>query len=277
MNNYYRIAKAIEFIKENFRSQPDLNEVAKNVYLSPHHFQRMFTAWAGVSPKKFLQFMSLDHAKNILNNQEATLSEAAFETGLSGTGRLHDLFVSIEGMTPGEYKNGGENLNINFSFNESPFGTYLVASTSKGICNLLFTEDKVSALNNLKLQWNTANIIEATDSYQNKVKRFFENDLPKADKIKLHLRGTEFQLKVWEALLRIPEGQLSSYSDIAVKVCTVKASRAVGSAIGKNPVAYIIPCHRVIKKTGEFGEYRWGRTRKIAMIYRESNKFKKAV
>jgi len=277
MNNYYRIAKAIEFIKENFRSQPDLNEVAKNVYLSPHHFQRMFTEWAGVSPKKFLQFMSLDHAKNILNNNAATLSEAAFETGLSGTGRLHDLFVSIEGMTPGEYKNGGENLNINFSFNESPFGTYLIASTPKGICNLQFIEDKNSAIENLKLQWFSARINESTDSNHDKIKKFFENDLTKADKIKLHLRGTEFQLKVWEALLRIQEGQLSSYFDIANKVCTEKASRAVGSAIGKNPVAYIIPCHRVIKKTGEFGEYRWGQTRKIAMIYRESNKFKKAV
>lgn len=277
MNNYYRIAKAIEFIKENFRSQPDLNEVAKNVFLSPHHFQRIFTEWAGVSPKKFLQFMTLDSAKNILNNNDTTLSEAAFETGLSGTGRLHDLFVNIEGMTPGEYKNGGEDLKINYSFSECPFGTYLIASTSKGICNLMFTEDKNSALSNLKLHWYNAKISNAADTFQSKVKRFFENDLTNADQIKLHLRGTEFQLKVWEALLRIPEGNLSSYSDIAMKVCTKRASRAVGSAISKNPVAYLIPCHRVIRKAGGFGEYRWGQTRKIAMIYRESNKLKKAV
>ncbi|MEO6696048.1 MAG: methylated-DNA--[protein]-cysteine S-methyltransferase [Ignavibacteria bacterium] len=277
MNNYYRIAKSIEFIKENFRSQPDLNEIAKNVYLSPHHFQRMFTDWAGVSPKKFIQFMSLGHAKNILIHQQATLSDAAFETGLSGTGRLHDLFVSIDGMTPGEFKNGGENLNINFSFNESPFGLYLVASTPKGICNLQFIEDKNSAIENLKLQWFNADIKEMTDVNHDRVTNFFLNDFQKTEKIKLHLKGTEFQLKVWQALLNIPEGHLRSYANISNNVCTEKASRAVGSAIGKNPVAYIIPCHRVIKKSGHFGEYRWGTTRKIAMIYRELNKIRKAV
>ena len=277
MQNYYRIAKAIEYIKGNFREQPDLDEVAKNIYLSPFHFQRIFTEWAGVSPKKFLQFLSLDYAKNILNERDTTISEAAFETGLSGTGRLHDLFVKIEGMTPGEYKNGGENLKINYSFNDSPFGTYLVASTGKGICSLHFIEDKNSAIDYLKSQWFNAKVEERGDVYQSKVKKFFENDFSETEKIKLHLRGTEFQLKVWEALLSSPEGQLTSYSDIAKDVCTVKASRAVGSAIGNNPVAYIIPCHRVIKKIGGIGEYRWGQTRKIAMIGWEASKLRKAV
>lgn len=277
MHNYYRIAKAIEFIKENFRNQPNLDEVAKSVYLSPYHFQRIFTEWAGVSPKKFLQFLSIDYAKNILNQRETTLSEAAFESGLSGTGRLHDLFVNIEGMTPGEYKNGGEKLNIKYSFQNSPFGTYLIASTDKGICNLSFIEDKNSSVNGLKGLWYNAKIEEGSDANQSKIKNFFENDFSETEKIKLHLRGTEFQLKVWEALLKIPEGQLSTYSDVAQTVCTVKSSRTVGSAIGNNPVAYIIPCHRVIKKVGGIGEYRWGQTRKIAMIGWEASRLKNVV
>lgn len=270
MNNYSKIAEAIEYIKLNFKKQPELSEIAGSLNMSVFHFQRIFTEWAGVSPKKFLQFISIDHAKNILNQENSTLSEAAFETGLSGTGRLHDLFINIEAMTPGEYKNGGENLKIGYSFNESLFGKYLVASTEKGICNLFFEEDKSTAIEELKIKWHKAEISETSDSNQLKVKKFFERK--SSGKIDLHIRGTEFQLKVWEALLQIPESRLNSYSDIASKVCTSRASRAVGSAIGSNPVAFIIPCHRVIKKTGGIGEYKWGQTRKTAMIFYESNK-----
>ncbi|EMO40983.1 methylated-DNA--[protein]-cysteine S-methyltransferase [Leptospira noguchii serovar Autumnalis str. ZUN142] len=275
MNHYQKIAQAIQFIQKNAISQPELDEVAKSVNLSPFHFQRLFTEWAGVSPKQFLQYITLQNAKSILSKPQATLFDAAFETGLSGTSRLHDLFVKIEGMTPGEFKNGGENLKVRYSFQKSVFGNYLIASTEKGICNLFFYDiPKEQIVSELKEQWDKADIIEQTDENQNRVIRFFDNTLNGNEKIKLHLKGTEFQIKVWEALLKIPEGQLSSYSDIADWIGQKNASRAVGTAIGKNPIGYLIPCHRVIKNTGEIGEYRWGSERKMAMIGWETSKVK---
>ncbi|EQA72397.1 bifunctional helix-turn-helix domain-containing protein/methylated-DNA--[protein]-cysteine S-methyltransferase [Leptospira noguchii] len=275
MNHYQKIAEAIQFIQKNAISQPELDEVAKSVNLSPFHFQRLFTEWAGVSPKQFLQYITLQNAKSILSKPQATLFDAAFETGLSGTSRLHDLFVKIEGMTPGEFKNGGENLKVRYSFQKSVFGNYLIASTEKGICNLFFYDiPKEQIVSELKEQWDRADIIEQTDENQNRVIRFFDNTLNGNEKIKLHLKGTEFQIKVWEALLKIPEGQLSSYSDIADWIGQENASRAVGTAIGKNPIGYLIPCHRVIKSTGGIGEYRWGSERKMAMIGWEASKVK---
>ncbi|EMI66258.1 bifunctional helix-turn-helix domain-containing protein/methylated-DNA--[protein]-cysteine S-methyltransferase [Leptospira noguchii] len=275
MNHYQKIAQAIQFIQKNAISQPELDEVAKSVNLSPFHFQRLFTEWAGVSPKQFLQYITLKNAKSILSKPQATLFDAAFETGLSGTSRLHDLFVKIEGMTPGEFKNGGENLKVRYSFQKSVFGDYLIASTEKGICNLFFYDiPKEQIVSELKKQLDRADIIEQTDENQNRVIRFFDNTLNGNEKIKLHLKGTEFQIKVWEALLKIPEGQLSSYSDIADWIGQKNASRAVGTAIGKNPIGYLIPCHRVIKSTGEIGEYRWGSERKMAMIGWETSKVK---
>ncbi|EMS87295.1 bifunctional helix-turn-helix domain-containing protein/methylated-DNA--[protein]-cysteine S-methyltransferase [Leptospira noguchii] len=275
MNHYQKIAQAIQFIQKNAISQPELDEVAKSVNLSPFHFQRLFTEWAGVSPKQFLQYITLKNAKSILSKPQATLFDAAFETGLSGTSRLHDLFIKIEGMTPGEFKNGGENLKVRYSFQKSVFGDYLIASTEKGICNLFFYDiPKEQIVSELKKQLDRADIIEQTDENQNRVIRFFDNTLNGNEKIKLHLKGTEFQIKVWEALLKIPEGQLSSYSDIADWIGQKNASRAVGTAIGKNPIGYLIPCHRVIKNTGEIGEYRWGSERKMAMIGWETSKVK---
>ncbi|EMO87656.1 bifunctional helix-turn-helix domain-containing protein/methylated-DNA--[protein]-cysteine S-methyltransferase [Leptospira noguchii] len=275
MNHYQKIAQAIQFIQKNAISQPELDEVAKSVNLSPFHFQRLFTEWAGVSPKQFLQYITLQNAKSILSKPQATLFDAAFETGLSGTSRLHDLFIKIEGMTPGEFKNGGENLKVRYSFQKSVFGNYLIASTEKGICNLFFYDiPKEQIVSELKEQLDRADIIEQTDENQNRVIRFFDNTLNGNEKIKLHLKGTEFQIKVWEALLKIPEGQLSSYSDIADWIGQENASRAVGTAIGKNPIGYLIPCHRVIKNTGEIGEYRWGSERKMAMIGWEASKVK---
>ncbi|EKR72014.1 methylated-DNA--[protein]-cysteine S-methyltransferase [Leptospira noguchii str. 2006001870] len=275
MNHYQKIAQAIQFIQKNAISQPELDEVAKSVNLSPFHFQRLFTEWAGVSPKQFLQYITLKNAKSILSKPQATLFDAAFETGLSGTSRLHDLFVKIEGMTPGEFKNGGENLKVRYSFQKSVFGDYLIASTEKGICNLFFYDiPKEQIVSELKKQLDRADIIEQTDENQNRVIRFFDNTLNGNEKIKLHLKGTEFQIKVWEALLKIPEGQLSSYSDIADWIGQENASRAVGTAIGKNPIGYLIPCHRVIKSTGGIGEYRWGSERKMAMIGWEASKVK---
>ncbi|NDV16007.1 methylated-DNA--[protein]-cysteine S-methyltransferase [Muricauda sp. TY007] len=264
--NYNRVAKAIEFIRSNFQEQPSLNEIAASIHLSPYHFQRLFTEWAGVSPKKFMQYISVEYAKKLLKERQVTLLEAAMETGFSGTGRLHDLFVSIEGMTPGEYKNGGESLEINYSFAESPFGKLIVASTQKGICHMSFIDDGQKAFDDLKLRFPNATYRQFLDKHQQDGLAIFQNDWSKQEQIKLHLNGTPFQLKVWETLLKIPSGSLSVYGEIAQKIERPKASRAVGSAIGKNPVAFLIPCHRVIQSSGKIGGYMWGNTRKSAII-----------
>jgi len=270
MTDYERIKKAIEFIQANFQQQPDLDAVAKEVYLSPFHFQRLFKDWAGVSPKKFLQYISLQHAKKLLH--EHTVSDTAYETGLSGSSRLHDLFISIEGMTPGEYKNGGEQLQINYSFAETPFGNIIVASTAKGICHLAFADDEKDALQQLQLQFPKAQFRQVVDTIQQNALFIFTQDWKDLSKIKLHLKGTPFQIKVWEALLKIPMGDVSTYSGIANTINNPNASRAVGTAIGDNPVAFLIPCHRVIRSTGDFGQYHWGSIRKTAMIGWEAAK-----
>lgn len=271
MTNYERIQTAIEFISKNFQQQPDLDAVAKRVHVSPFHFQKMFKEWAGVSPKKFLQYISIQHAKQLLQ-QNNNLANTAFETGLSATSRLHDLFISIEGMTPGEYKNGGEELNINYSFAETPFGNIIVASTTKGICHLAFADNDKKALVELKTLFPNAVFKQVVDTIQQNALFIFTQDWKNLSKIKLHLKGTAFQLKVWEALLKIPMGSLSTYASVAETIENAKASRAVGSAIGDNPVAFLIPCHRVIKSTGVIGKYHWGSTRKTAMIGWEAAK-----
>lgn len=264
--DYRRIAEAIDYIRLNFKHQPELEEVAQKVFLSPFHFQRMFSEWVGVSPKKFLQYISLEYVKGILKNTRATLFEAAHEAGLSGTSRLHDLFINIEGMTPGEYKNGGEQLSIHYSFAESPFGNVLVASTSKGICHMAFADEDAEALEALRAQFPRASFRQMTDLIQQNALQIFQLDWRKLQTVKLHLKGTPFQIKVWETLLQIPLGGLSSYHDIAKIMEQPGASRAVGTAIGNNPVAFLIPCHRVIKADGEIGNYHWGTSRKTAMI-----------
>jgi AraC family transcriptional regulator of adaptative response/methylated-DNA-[protein]-cysteine methyltransferase len=265
--NYTRIAEAIDYIKNNFKTQPNLDEVAERVHLSPFHFQRLFTEWAGTSPKKFLQYISVEHAKKLLTaTEQSTLFDAAFDTGLSGTSRLHDLFINIEGMTPAEYKNGGKDLSINFSFAESPFGNIIVASTTKGICYMAFEEQEDKAFDDLMAKFPNATFIRKLDLLQQNALFIFQNDWSKLPEIKLHLKGTDFQLKVWEALLKIPMGKLSTYGNIAQQIKNPNASRAVGTAIGSNPVAFLIPCHRVIQSTGIFGGYMWGNTRKTAII-----------
>lgn len=264
--NYSRIAEAIGYIKENFKSQPGLEEIAEKIALSPFHFQRMFTEWAGVSPKKFLQYLTVEYAKKMLKDEQASLFDTAFETGLSGTSRLHDLFINIEGMTPGEYKNGGENLSINYSFAESPFGNILVASTSKGICHMTFADDQDQELQILKNKFPNAGYRQMVDLAQQNVLYIFTHDWTRLGQIKLHLKGTEFQLKVWETLLKIPMGKLTTYGNVARQIQVPKASRAVGTAIGDNPVAFLIPCHRIIQSTGVFGGYHWGSIRKTAII-----------
>lgn len=270
--DYNRIAEAIAYIQAHFKDQPDLDEVAEKVHVSPFHFQRLFTNWAGISPKKFLQYISIRHAKNILKNGQATLFDAAYETGLSGTGRLHDLFIKIEGMTPGEFKNGGEHLNINYSYAETPFGNILVASTAKGICYMAFADDEKQGLVDLQQHFPKAYFKQMLDMMQQNALYIFTHDWSKLSQIKLHLKGTDFQLKVWETLLKIPMGQLATYGTIAQKIKNPNASRAVGTAIGSNPVAFLIPCHRVIQSTGIFGGYMWGPTRKTAIIGWEAAK-----
>ena len=271
--NYNRIAEAIEFYRHNFRDQPSLDTVAEHVHVSPFHFQRMFKDWAGVTPKQFLQYLTLEHAKQVLKKgAEVTLVDAAFESGLSGTSRLHDLFIKVEGMTPGEYKNGGEELAINYSFAETPFGHIIVASTRKGICHLAFAENEQEAFKQLKLLFPKAHYRQVVDTIQQNALFIFTQDWKDLSKIKLHLKGTAFQIKVWEALLKIPMGDVSTYSSIANQINKPKASRAVGTAIGDNPVAFLIPCHRVIRSTGEFGQYHWGSLRKTAMLGWEAAK-----
>jgi AraC family transcriptional regulator of adaptative response/methylated-DNA-[protein]-cysteine methyltransferase len=270
--NFNRIEEAIGYITSNFKKQPNLDEIAEKIHLSPYHFQRLFTDWAGVSPKKFLQYISIEHAKNILKDQQSSLFDAAFETGLSGTGRLHDLFINIEGMTPGEYKNGGENLSINYSYAETAFGDILVASTSKGICHMAFADNGDEALAVLQKNFPNAHYKQMVDLIQQNALYIFTQNWKNLSKIKLHLKGTAFQLKVWETLLKIPIGGLSTYGNIAQHLHSPKASRAVGSAIGNNPVAFLIPCHRVIQSSGAFGQYHWGSSRKMAMIGWEAAK-----
>lgn len=270
--NYNRVAEAISYIQQNFKQQPDLDMVAEKVHLSPYHFQRLFTDWAGVSPKKFLQYISVEHAKSILKEQQSTLFDAAFETGLSGTGRLHDLFVNIEGMTPGEFKNGGATLAINYSYAETPFGNVLVASTPKGICYMAFAENEQNGFADLQQHFPNAQYKQMVDLLQQNALYIFTHDWKKISQVKLHLKGTAFQLKVWETLLKIPMGQLTTYGQIAGEIKKPGASRAVGTAIGSNPVAFLIPCHRVIQSTGLFGGYMWGPTRKTAIIGWEAAK-----
>jgi AraC family transcriptional regulator, regulatory protein of adaptative response / methylated-DNA-[protein]-cysteine methyltransferase len=264
--NFNRIAEAIAYIQTHFRDQPNLDDVAEKVHLSPFHFQRLFSEWAGVSPKKFLQFISIEHAKRLLKNDQATLSQASYATGLSGTSRLHDLFINIEGMTPAEYKHGGKNLAINYSFADSPFGNILIASTSKGVCHLAFADNDQLAFQELLHHFPNASFHQKLDFIQQNALFIFTHDWSKLNEIKLHLKGTDFQLKVWEALIGIPQGKLATYSQVAQKINRPQASRAVGTAIGSNPVAYLIPCHRVIQSTGAFGQYHWGSIRKTAMI-----------
>jgi AraC family transcriptional regulator of adaptative response/methylated-DNA-[protein]-cysteine methyltransferase len=269
---YNKVAEAIAYIDGNFKEQPSLDAIAKHVNLSSFHFQRLFSDWVGISPKQYLKFISSNYAKNILKNKESSLLNTAFDMGLSGTSRLHDMFVTIEGMTPGEYKNGGSTLRINYSFAKSPFGEIIVAATNKGICHLAFSENNTSAFETLQSIFPNATFHKKSDQFQQEALQVFRNDWTDLNEIKLHLKGTKFQLKVWEALLSIPYGDLSTYGEIAETIEHPKASRAVGTAIGNNPIAYLIPCHRVIQKSGNIGGYHWNPIRKKAIIGWEASK-----
>ncbi|MEQ9298957.1 MAG: methylated-DNA--[protein]-cysteine S-methyltransferase [Cyclobacteriaceae bacterium] len=271
--NYQRIANAIHYIRDHFKQQPDLETIAAHVHLSPFHFQRLFKEWAGVSPKKFMQYLSIEYAKRMLKQDDhLTLFETAHHTGLSGTGRLHDLFMTIEAMTPGEFKNQGASLHINYSVATTPFGQVLLASTAKGLCHIAFIEDAIKALQELNQRFPKAFLSEKRESIHERALCIFDLTSQTPGNLRLHLQGTDFQLKVWEALLKVPFAELATYKDIATEIGQPSASRAVGTAIGANPIAYLIPCHRVIQASGVIGGYMWGPTRKAAIIGWEAAK-----
>jgi AraC family transcriptional regulator of adaptative response/methylated-DNA-[protein]-cysteine methyltransferase len=265
--NYQRIEQAIVYLEKNFHRQPELDEVAENVHLSPFHFQRIFSEWAGISPKRFLQFLTVDFLKQKLQ-QSKNLIEAAESVGLSSQSRVYDLFTTLEAVTPQEYKLKGAGIKIEYGFHQTPFGLSLIGITDRGICWLSFLtadQDPKSELEKLKMHWHNSVFYEhvsLTSDYINQI--FSTGANPK--KLHVFVKGTNFQVKVWEALLKIPMGDVTTYQSIANAIQNSNAMQAVGSAVGSNHVAYLIPCHRVIRKDGILGEYRWEATRKKSII-----------
>jgi AraC family transcriptional regulator of adaptative response/methylated-DNA-[protein]-cysteine methyltransferase len=267
-DDYERIEQAIRYIELNFKSQPSLNDISKAIGLSEFHFQRLFTQWVGISPKRFLQFLTKEHARELLE-KSTNLLDTAYDSGLSGPGRLHDLFVTTEAVTPGEYKYHGEGLVIRFGIHPSPFGRLLVALTDRGICFLAFVNnDNIDqSMDELAQRYQKAEIHRDQIITSPLAEKIFAvsqgyQSLP----LQLHLIGTNFQIKVWEALLRVPPGRVVSYEYLAMAIGEPNAARAVGNAVGFNPIPLLIPCHRVIRKVGEFGKYRYGSARKKAML-----------
>ncbi len=266
--DYQRIERAIHYLDQHKLEQPGLSDVAGEIGLSEFHFQKLFTRWAGVSPKRFLQFLTKEHAKEMLA-QSASLLDVTYRTGLSSPGRLHDLFVTWEAVTPGEYKQHGAGLDIVYGIHPSPFGSCLLATTSRGICSLYFFDGQASesALRSFHAQWRLASIERDQAATRSAFEKVFSRYNPASSQsIHLHLVGTNFQLKVWEALLKIPMGSLVSYEQLAGMAGSPRSARAVGSTLSRNQVALLIPCHRVIRKVGGFGDYRWGADRKRAIL-----------
>jgi AraC family transcriptional regulator of adaptative response/methylated-DNA-[protein]-cysteine methyltransferase len=266
--DYRRIERAIAFLQGHFLAQPDLAAIAKHVHLSEFHFQRLFTRWAGVSPKRFLQCLTVEHAKKQLAESKPVL-EVTFDTGLSSPSRLYDLFVNVEAVTPGEFKSRGAGLNIRFGLHATRFGNCLLAVTERGICWLAFVhhEPEEAAVEEMKRHWRGAQVVESSSTTALFVERIFSGRQSNDETpLNLLLAGTNFQLKIWQALLRIPTGAVISYQALASEVCSARASRAVANAVANNPIAYLIPCHRVIRNTGVIGDYRWGSVRKHALL-----------
>jgi len=267
MNDYTRIERAIAFLNSHARDQPDLQTVANAVGLSAHHFQRLFRRWAGISPKRFVQFLTADHARQLLGHAHSTL-DAALGSGLSGNSRLHDLMVNVYAATPGELRNGGDRLTIRYGFASTPFGECLAARTRRGICHLAFAEHgRREAREALVSRWPRARFEHDASGITSLIRQLFAPVGPGSHRpVALHLHGTNFQIRVWEALIRVPSGSLLSYENLAQAMGMPRASRAVASAVAANRVALLIPCHRVIRKSGAFGEYRWGTHRKRALL-----------
>lgn len=266
--DYARIEKAILFLDEDFRRQPSLKEVAGNAGLSEYHFHRLFTRWAGISPKRFLQFLTAEYARGLLKESQNVL-EAAWEAGLSGSGRLHDLIVKVYAVTPGELREEGAGITIRHGVHSGPFGDFLLGVTDKGICALSFLRESGAgeAVEALRKEWAGSRLVLDPKATKTVADRIFD-PLRRggAPPLNVIVKGTNFQIKVWEALLRIPAGSVASYGDVAARIGTPNAVRAVGNAVGRNPVAFLIPCHRVLRKTGAFGGYGGGAARKKAIL-----------
>ncbi len=272
--DYDVVRKAIGHIRENWRAQPAIETIADAAGVTPNELHHLFRRWAGLTPKAFLQALTLDGARQLLRDSASVL-DATYEVGLSGPGRLHDLFVTHEAMSPGEWKSGGEGLTIRFGFHPSPFGTALVMATGRGLAGLALADagGERAALIDMQRRWPKAKYIEDAATTAPLARRIFDHTQWRADQpLRIVLIGTDWEVRVWEALLKIPMGRLATYSGIASKVCTPAAARAVGAAVGKNPICFVVPCHRVVGKSGELTGYHWGITRKHAMLGWEAGK-----
>jgi AraC family transcriptional regulator of adaptative response/methylated-DNA-[protein]-cysteine methyltransferase len=266
--DYETVRRAIAFVSENFREQPEVEAVAEAAGATPRALTELFRRWCGLTPKEFLAAVTLDHARRILRETPSVL-DASFELGLSGPSRLHDLFVVHEAMSPGEWKSGGTGLTVTYGFHPSLFGTALVMTTERGLCGLAFADEgeNTAALEDMRRRWPNARYVEDQTRTAAVARRIFEpTQWRKETPLRIVLIGTDFEVRVWETLLRIPLGRAATYSDIARNVCSEKAARAVGAAVGKNPISFVVPCHRVVGKNGNLTGYHWGLTRKRAML-----------
>jgi AraC family transcriptional regulator, regulatory protein of adaptative response / methylated-DNA-[protein]-cysteine methyltransferase len=266
--DYDVVRRAIAHIRGNWRDQPEIEQIAEAAGVTPTELHHLFRRWAGLTPKAFLQALTLDSARRLLRDSASVL-DASYEVGLSGPGRLHDLFVTHEAMSPGEWKSGGEGLTIAYGFHPSVFGTALIMTTGRGLCGLAFADPgkERAALADMRRRWPKAKYVEDSAHTAPLAARIFDRKLWRADRpLRVVLIGTDFEVRVWETLLRIPMGRATTYSDIAGNIGAPKAARAVGAAVGKNPVCFVVPCHRVIGKSGELTGYHWGITRKRAML-----------
>jgi AraC family transcriptional regulator of adaptative response/methylated-DNA-[protein]-cysteine methyltransferase len=266
--HYQLVERAINYLMTHYSEQPGLAEIAQHVGLSEFYFQRLFVEWVGISPKRFLQFLTREHMKTLLD-QGYSIMDATYQAGLSGNGRSHELFINTEAITPAQYKKMGKDLNISFGFHDSPFGEYLLAVTDKGICHISFVEhSKEQTEAAFRADWSKATIQKESELTAKVHQQLFTED--SSQQIQLFLRGTQFQIQVWQALLRIPFGAVSNYEKLADAIGNSAATRATASAIAKNKIAYLIPCHRVIRKIGDSGEFRWGKSRKKILLAYES-------
>jgi|SRR5215471_2336269 len=272
--DYAVVRRAIAFVCEHWRAQPEIDAIAAAAGVSASELHHLFRRWAAITPKAFLQALTLEHARRLLRDSASVL-EAAFEVGLSGPGRLHDLFVTHEAMSPGEWKSGGAGLTVSYGFHPSPFGTALVMTTHRGLAGLAFADpgEEEAALADMKGRWPKAGIVEDRPRTAELARRIFDTALWRADQpLRVVLIGTDFEVRVWETLLKIPMGRAMTYSDIATKVGAANAARAVGAAVGKNPLSFVVPCHRVLGRDGALTGYHWGLTRKRAMLGWEAGK-----
>jgi AraC family transcriptional regulator, regulatory protein of adaptative response / methylated-DNA-[protein]-cysteine methyltransferase len=273
-NDYAIVRRAIGFITEHWRTQPDIEAIANAVGISSDELHHLFRRWAGLTPKAFLQALTLDHARSLLRDSASVL-DAAYEVGLSGPGRLHDLFVTHDAMSPGEWKSGGEGMVLRYGFHPSPFGQALVITTARGLAGLAFADEgeERATLADMQRRWPKAQYVEDAVATAPVARRIFDSASWRPDRpLRVVLIGTDFEVRVWETLLSIPLGKASTYSSVARKLGRPKAARAVGAAVGRNPLAFVVPCHRVLGKSGDLTGYHWGRTRKHAMLGWEAGK-----